>query len=66
MKFLITGDLHLRASNPENRTDNFFLTQLNKMEQIFKLSIQNNCNYLLCPGDVFDGPRPSFDVLEFT
>ena len=65
MKFLITGDLHLRASNPENRNDNFFLVQLGKMEQIFKLSIQNNCNYLLCPGDVFDGPRPSFDVLEF-
>ena len=65
MKFLITGDLHLRASNPENRIDNFFETQLNKVEQIFQIATKNRCEYILCPGDVFDNPRPSFDVLEY-
>lgn len=65
MKLLITGDLHLRASNPENRIDSFFLTQLGKMEQIFQLASKNKCQAILCPGDVFDNPRPSFDVLEY-
>src|SRR3990167_11281008 len=66
MKLLITGDLHLRASNPENRVDaSFFETQLDKMEQIFNLASDNGCEYILCPGDVFDSPRPSFDVLEY-
>lgn len=65
MKLLITGDLHLRASNPENRVDNFFETQLGKMEQILQLASKNRCQAILCPGDVFDNPRPSFDVLEY-
>ena len=65
MKFIITGDLHLRASNPENRIDNFFETQLNKIEQIFQMAVENKCEAILCPGDVFDNPRPSFDVLEY-
>lgn len=65
MKLLITGDLHLRASNPENRVDNFFETQLNKIEQIFQIASKNKCQVILCPGDVFDNPRPSFDVLEY-
>ena len=65
MKFLITGDLHLRGSSPENRIDDFFEAQLNKMEQIFKLATENKCEMILCPGDVFDNPRPSFDVLEY-
>lgn len=62
---LITGDLHLRGSSPENRVDNFFETQLNKVEQIFQLASKNRCQAILCPGDVFDNPRPSFDVLEY-
>ncbi len=65
MKFLITGDLHLRGSSPENRIDDFFESQINKMEQIFKLATENKCEMILCPGDVFDNPRPSFDVLEY-
>ena len=65
MKLLITGDLHLRASNPENRIDNFFETQLGKMEQILEIASKNRCQAILCPGDVFDNPRPSFDVLEY-
>ena len=65
MKILITGDLHLRASNPENRIDNFFEAQLNKIEQVFKTASKNKCQVILCPGDVFDNPRPSFDVLEY-
>ena len=65
MKLLITGDLHLRASNPENRVDNFFETQLDKVEQILQLASKNRCQAILCSGDVFDNPRPSFDVLEY-
>ena len=46
MKFLITGDLHLRASNPENRIDNFFETQLSKVEQIFQIATKNRFDLL--------------------
>ena len=65
MKLLITGDWHLRGSSPENRIDNFFETQLDKVEQILQLASKNRCQAILCPGDVFDNPRPSFDVLEY-
>ena len=65
MKLLLTGDLHLRGSNPENRIDDFFKTQLRKVEHIFSIAKQKECLYILCPGDVFDNPRPSFDVLEY-
>ena len=37
----------------------------NKIEQILKIFKEKNCNYLLQAGDLFDNPRPSFDVLEF-
>src|SRR3990167_9621410 len=65
MKIILSSDWHLRGSNPENRIDLFFETQLNKIEQILQIFKEKNCNYLLQAGDLFDNPRPSFDVLEF-
>lgn len=64
IKILCTGDLHLRSTNPQNRKDNFFQSQLNKIEKILQIADEEKCNFLLCPGDVFDSPRPSFEVIE--
>ncbi len=65
MKILLTSDWHLRGSNPENRIDNFFETQLGKIEEIFKIFNKEKCQFLLQAGDLFDNPRPSFGVLQY-
>ncbi len=64
MKILLTGDFHLRTTAPENRVDNFFETQLNKVKQILNIAIENKCKYILQPGDFTDTPRPSFELIE--
>lgn len=64
MNILATGDFHLRTTTPENRLDNFFETQLNKVEQILQIAIKNNCKYILQPGDFTDTPRPSFELVQ--
>lgn len=64
MKLLITGDWHLRTTSPENRIDDFFKTQLNKVEQILNIAKQKNCEFILQPGDITDNPRPSFELIE--
>ena len=65
MRALLSSDWHLRTTNPENRIDtSFFETQLNKIEQIFTIFKGRNCQYILQAGDLFDTPRPSFDLLE--
>lgn len=65
MKLLLSSDWHLRGSNPENRVDNFFLSQLRKVEQIFQIFNKEKCQYLLQAGDLFDCPRPSFEVIQY-
>jgi len=64
MKLLLSSDWHIRNTTPENRKDFFFETQLNKIKQIFTIFKERNCQYILQAGDLFDTPRPSFDLLE--
>ena len=64
MKLLLTSDWHLRVTSPENRVDDFFATQVSKIQQIFTIFQERNCQYILQAGDLFDTPRPSFDLLE--
>ncbi len=64
MKLLLCGDFHLRTTTPENRIDDFFTVQKNKVEQILKLAKEENCRYILQPGDFMDTPRPSFSLIE--
>ena len=65
MRILLSSDWHLRTTNPENRTEtSFFETQYNKIEQILQIASEKNCKYLLQAGDVTDGPRPSFELIE--
>lgn len=64
MKILLTSDWHLRNTNPENRIDSFFETQLNKIGQIFQLADDNGCDYILQAGDFWNSSRPSFETIE--
>ena len=65
MKLLITGDWHLRLKRPKNRKDkSYFQTQLNKVSQILDLSREHNCQYVLQPGDFFDGADTPFFVIR--
>jgi DNA repair exonuclease SbcCD nuclease subunit len=54
MKLLITGDWHLTDKTPRNRIDDYPKTQHRKVSWIIGTAIQNQCRYILQPGDMFD------------
>ena len=51
MKLLLVGDLHLRFKAPANRLGNFFADQMEKLEYLFEIAKNNECEYILQPGD---------------
>ena len=65
MKFLSTGDWHLRLSPPRYRIDNYKETILSKFAEIKEIAIANDCEFIICPGDIFDSPWVSGATLEF-
>ena len=56
MKILCTGDLHIKATAPHNRIDDYYQTQLSKLKWIFDLAEKENCEAILQPGDFCDSP----------
>lgn len=54
MKLLLTGDWHIRATVPENRVDDYIAAQASKLKDIFDIALQEDCWYILQPGDLFD------------
>lgn len=63
MKFLFVGDLHIRGTNPRNRTDNYMEAIKQKLYETFNLAIKHDVKAILCPGDIFDRPEVSIGVL---
>lgn len=55
---ILTSDWHLREDTPICRTDDFWTTQWNKVEFIFKLQLKYNCP-ILHGGDLFHNWKPS-------
>ena len=53
-KILLTGDWHIKASNPRNRIGMYKKQQLDKIEWILDLANKENCLCILQPGDLFD------------
>jgi predicted phosphodiesterase len=66
MLFGIIGDLHLRKTNPERRTDNFFESQLAKLEYCLKYCSDLGIKYLFQPGDFTDAYDVSRGVDFYT
>jgi hypothetical protein len=56
MRALIIGDVHLRATNPESRIDDFMETQFRKVAQCLDIAAENECTVILQPGDLCDHP----------
>lgn len=56
MKILVMGDLHLRATAPVNRIDDYYQIQMNKIKWIFDLAVKEKCFVLIQPGDFFNQP----------
>lgn len=64
MKFVLTGDWHLRAQRPQNRKDaDYFDTQRGKVEQVLKLADENKA-CILQPGDFFDSVEVPWWVVK--
>lgn len=59
MKFLFCTDLHLRPTKPENRTDDFRETCLDKLRQIQEIASHQGCHFIICGGDFFHACKPS-------
>ena len=70
MKFGILGDVHLRASKPINRIDDYYRTQFNKLMEIFDHFQSLDVDAVLQPGDLFHdyGKDPyelTYEVIAF-
>jgi DNA repair exonuclease SbcCD nuclease subunit len=64
MKILFLTDTHLRSSNPKNRKDDFQTTLENKLIEIAQIVDDNEVDYVIHGGDLFD--RPDTSVLTVT
>ncbi|MDY2986949.1 MAG: metallophosphoesterase family protein [Peptoniphilus sp.] len=64
MKFLYFTDSHLRVTNPKNRIDNFYETLKNKMNEILQISLDENVDYILHGGDLFDRPDTPISLVS--
>lgn len=56
MRLLFFTDPHIRLTNPRSRTDNFYETLIEKFTEIKNYVDENNIDYVLCGGDLFDRP----------
>jgi len=70
MKIGILGDIHLRATKPINRVDNYYETQFDKLTYAYKTFKKNDCKCVLIPGDFFHdyGKDPysiTYDAIAF-
>ena len=63
MKFLLTGDWHLREDTPTCRVDDFQQTQWAKLNEVWTIAEEYSCTAILLAGDVTDRPRPSIALL---
>lgn len=63
IKFIFTGDWHLRGNNPRNRIDDYQAAADEKLVEVFKLAKDNCIAAILMPGDVWDRPEVSIGVL---
>lgn len=57
MKFVYIGDPHERPSTPKSRTDNYFETYQEKVDEIKRLVQTHDAKAILQPGDFLDAPK---------
>jgi DNA repair protein SbcD/Mre11 len=62
VKLLYLTDTHIRASSPQNRTDDFVATLKNKFREVNEIAKREQVDAILHGGDFFDIPSPSLAV----
>jgi exonuclease SbcD len=62
MKLLYLTDTHIRASSPQNRTDDFVATLKAKFQEVNEIAVREGVDAILHGGDFFDIPAPSLAV----
>ncbi|KEO81053.1 metallophosphoesterase family protein [Tumebacillus flagellatus] len=62
MKLLFLTDTHIRASSPQNRTDDFVATLKMKFREVNEIAKREGVQAILHGGDLFDIPSPSLAV----
>ena len=63
VRFIVTGDLHYRGTNPRARTDDFQAALGAKLTEVFKLADEHSCAGIIMPGDITDSPGITLPVL---
>ncbi len=63
MKFVYVTDLHLRSRAPARRTDEWPEACLVKLRAVVQAAKNVGADFVLCGGDLFDGPRPALPLL---
>jgi len=64
MKIASCGDQHITNRRPKNRTDDYFGTVLDKFEQECQIAVEENCEIVILPGDVFDSYKENHLVVQ--
>lgn len=62
MRFLFFTDVHGRGTSPQNRRDNFPETLAAKLAEVSRLAREEQVDYILVGGDLFDTPGPALPV----
>lgn len=62
MKLLFFTDSHIRGTSPKNRKDDYVETLENKFLEIIDIINNNNIDYVLHGGDLFDRPDVSIAI----
>lgn len=65
MKILYFTDPHFSESTPISRIDNFYETQFDKLAQIWEIAAEENCDEIICGGDLFDRYNPLKNSFRF-
>lgn len=64
MKILYFTDTHIRGTNPKNRKDDFVKTLEDKLLEIVDIIEENNIDYVIHGGDLFDRPDISVSIVS--
>lgn len=64
MKILYLTDTHIRGTSPKNRKDDFVQTLENKITEIIKIIEEQNVDFLIHGGDLFDRPDISISTVS--
>jgi DNA repair protein SbcD/Mre11 len=66
MKFIFATDFHIMGSSPNSRVDDYPRAILKKIEEVFSIAEDENVDFLLLGGDLFETYNVSTSVIRKT